>query len=85
MQQAGVTKAANPDPPPLEASPGAPDPLNHDSGQPFRLPFRDGPDHQGVEHRHGESRLPQEATHPEDYLPALTTVLSGPGNSPARI
>ena len=55
-----------------------PDPLKRDSGQPFRLPFRDGPDHEGVEHRHGESRLPREATSPEDYLPALTTVLQRP-------
>ena len=55
-----------------------PDPLKRDSGQPFRLPFRDGPDHEGVEHRHGESRLPREATSPEDDLPALTTVLQRP-------
>ena len=75
---ASVTKAAKPDPSAPAASPVTPDPLKRDSGQPFRLPFRDGPDHQGVEHRHGESRLPQEATSPEDYLPALTTVLQRP-------
>ena len=78
LQQASVTKAAKPDPSALEAAPVTPDPLKRDSGQPFRLPFRDDPDHQGVEHRHGESRLPREATRPEDYLPALITVLQRP-------
>jgi hypothetical protein len=67
---ASVTKAAKPDPSALAAFPVAPDLLKRDSSQPFRLPFRDDPDHEGVEHRYGESRLPREATSPEDYLPA---------------
>ena len=78
LQQAGVTKAASPDSSALEAAPVMPDLLKRDSGQPFRLPFRDGPDHQGVEHRCGESLLPVDATRPEEYLPAPTTVLQRP-------
>ena len=78
LQQAGVTKAAKPDPSALAVAPVTPDLLKPDSSQPFRLPFRDDPNHQGVEHRCGESLLPREATRPEDYLPALITVLRRP-------
>ena len=78
LQQASVTKAAKPDPSAPAASPVTPDLLKRDSSQPFRLPFRDGQDHQGVEHRCGESLLPVDATRPEEYLPALTTVLQRP-------